>query len=126
MGGADKQQKVVISGYSLGAGVAALIAALWQDSGRFPSSLLECFAFACPQVLDHDLALAQSNHTTSVIVGNDVVPRASMATAKDLRTAMLLLANGSSKAGLRTDEIWPQRCGEILRLWRLDTRRCGP
>merc|ERR1712050_774931 len=63
--------------------------------GRFPSSLVECFAFACPQVFDSELAKAQSSHTTSVIVGNDLVPRLSLATATDLRAAMLLLSGES-------------------------------
>merc|ERR1712217_506230 len=69
----------------------------WRDAGRFPSSLVECFAFACTQVFDSELAMAQSNHTTTVIVGNDLVPRLSLATAKDLRGAMLLLS-GESKS----------------------------
>merc|ERR1719422_1219407 len=97
--GTDPERRVVICGHSLGAGVAALVAALWRNTDRFHSSLFECFAFACPQVLDSDLALAQSNHTTSFVVGNDLVPRLSLATVKDLRAAMLLLSSSTGASG---------------------------
>lgn len=100
-------RSVVICGHSLGAGVASLVAALWRDSGRFQGTHVRCFAFACPQVLDSELALAQSNHTTSFIVGDDLVPRLSLATARDLRTAMLLLSSPASSGipSLRTAEV---------------------
>jgi len=86
------QARVLICGHSLGAGVAALVAALWRDGGRLPGVDVRCLAFACPQILDVRLAAALSNHTTSIVVGDDMVPRLSLATATDLRSAMLLLA----------------------------------
>jgi len=89
-------RSVVICGHSLGAGVAALLAALWRDRGYLPGVDIECFAFACPQVLDAELAMAQSNHTTSLIVGDDLVPRFSLATAQDLQEAMLCLHDPES------------------------------
>lgn len=85
--------RVLVTGHSLGAGVAALVTALWRDSGRFPGVSVRCIAFACPQILDADLAASLSNHTTSIIAGDDLVPRLSLATATDLRSAMLLLSN---------------------------------
>merc|ERR1719409_130171 len=90
-------RRIVICGHSLGAGVAALLAALWRDRGHLPGVNVQCVAFACPQVLDSCLAVAQSNHTTSVIVGDDLVPRFSLATAQDLQAAMLCLNNPESK-----------------------------
>merc|ERR1719221_257454 len=73
--GSQAPRRVVICGHSLGAGVAALLSALWRDRGCLPGVDVKCFAFACPQVLDSSLALAQSGHTTSIIVGDDLVPR---------------------------------------------------
>lgn len=87
----DGRKRIILCGHSLGAGVAALLAALWRDRNRFPGVDVKCIAFACPQVLDSLLAVAQSNHTTSVILGNDMVPRFSLATAQDLFTAMACL-----------------------------------
>jgi len=89
----ERQRRIVICGHSLGAGVAALLAALWRDAGRFPGVDVQCMAFACPQVLDQQLAAALSNHTTSVVVGDDMVPRLSLASAMDLREVLLRLSD---------------------------------
>jgi len=37
--------------------------------------------------------MAQSNHTTSVVVGDDLVPRFSFATTEDLRNVALILSD---------------------------------
>jgi len=87
----DSPLRVRICGHSLGAGVAALLAALWRDAGRFPGVDVRCLALACPQVLDARLAAAVGNHTTSVVLGDDLVPRLSLATAHDLREVLLRL-----------------------------------
>jgi len=97
----ESTRRIVICGHSLGAGVASLLAALWRDRGFLPGVNIQCVAFACPQVLDSSLAVAQSNHTTSLIVASDLVPRFSLATAQDLQAAMLCLHNPESK-GLHT------------------------
>jgi hypothetical protein len=88
---AGEEPSLLMTGHSLGAGVAALLTALWSSENRFPRLSLRCIAFACPQVLDERLATAQRSHTTSVIVGDDMVPRFSLASALELRSALLLL-----------------------------------
>lgn len=88
--------RLMICGHSLGAGVAALLTALWRDDGRFPGVDVQCMAFACPQILNADLALALSNHTTSFVHGDDVVPRLSLATVEDFRDALLRLLDPAS------------------------------
>lgn len=85
-------ERILVVGHSLGAGVGALLTALWQSSGRFAHAEMRCLAWACPQVLDAELALAESGWTTSVVVGDDCVPCLSLATASDFRDAMVLLA----------------------------------
>jgi len=82
---------VWVCGHSLGAGVAALLTALWRDRDCFPGVQVGCVAFACPQVLDAKLSFAMSNHTTSISLDNDLVPRLSLATAIELREALLRL-----------------------------------
>jgi len=104
----EAPKRIIICGHSLGAGVAALLAALWRDAAQFPGVDVQCFAFACPQVLDQDLAMAQSNHSTSMIVGTDLVPRFSLATAQDLQAAMLCLVDPESRGlplSMRKDAI---------------------
>lgn len=101
-------RRIVICGHSLGAGVAALLTALWCDRGYLAGADMQCFAFACPQVLDPFLAAAQSKHTVSFVVGDDLVPRFSLATAQDLRAAMLYLNNPETyglSPSMQTQEI---------------------
>jgi len=87
---AGSTRRIVICGHSLGAGVAALLSALWRDRG-LEGVDVQCIALACPQVLDASLAVAQRGHTTSIVVGNDLVPRFSLATSQDLQAAILCL-----------------------------------
>jgi hypothetical protein len=118
--GPEVPQRLILCGHSLGAGVAALLATSWRDRAFLPGVNIQCIAFACPQVLDSSLAAAQSNHTTSIIVGDDMVPRFSFATAHDLQAAMLCLNNPESRglpASLNTAEILEaQSQGAIERL----------
>eukprot|EP00405_Crypthecodinium_cohnii_P016074 CAMPEP_0206445488 /NCGR_PEP_ID=MMETSP0324_2-20121206/15547_1 /ASSEMBLY_ACC=CAM_ASM_000836 /TAXON_ID=2866 /ORGANISM="Crypthecodinium cohnii, Strain Seligo" /LENGTH=612 /DNA_ID=CAMNT_0053913731 /DNA_START=72 /DNA_END=1910 /DNA_ORIENTATION=+ len=83
---------------------------------------IECLAFACPQVLDARLAEAQSEHTMSFIVGDDMVPRLSYATVQDLRNAVLLLSRpGATRPqGLPTpaEILQLETAGEIEALGR--------
>merc|ERR1712151_925708 len=79
----EQRKRIMVCGHSLGAGVAALLVALWRDAGRFAGVDVQCLAFACPQILNQQLAATLSNHTTSVIAGQDLVPRLSLASAKD-------------------------------------------
>ena len=87
----DARPRVVVCGHSLGAGVGALLTGLWQDRRPFPGAAVHCLAYACPQVLDPALAAALRPHVTTFIVGDDVVPRLSLATVLDLRDALLCL-----------------------------------
>eukprot|EP00931_Biecheleriopsis_adriatica_P054820 TRINITY_DN32296_c0_g1_i1.p1 TRINITY_DN32296_c0_g1~~TRINITY_DN32296_c0_g1_i1.p1 ORF type:complete len:542 (-),score=95.26 TRINITY_DN32296_c0_g1_i1:210-1775(-) len=87
--GSSRAPRLVVVGHSLGAGVGALLTALWRDEGSFPGIDVRCVALACPQVLDKELSVAVSNFTTSVILGDDLVPRFSLATSYDLRAVTL-------------------------------------
>ena len=82
--------RVMLCGHSLGAGVAALLTGLWRDECAFaPGTSVQCMAFACPQVLDARMAAALRPHVCTLVAGGDVVPRLSLATATDLRDALL-------------------------------------
>mmetsp|Transcript_763 Transcript_763/g.1936 ORF Transcript_763/g.1936 Transcript_763/m.1936 type:complete len:601 (-) Transcript_763:1597-3399(-) len=88
--------KVVLCGHSLGAGVASLLAAEWRQGRGFrpPGEVhMTCFAFACPQVLSAQLAESMRDCCYSLIVGDDAVPRLSLATASDLREVLAILAD---------------------------------
>lgn len=89
--------RLLVVGHSLGAGVAALITALWMDAGRFPSTEVKCLAYACPQVLDATLSASTSLHTTSYVYGEDTVPCLGLASASDLRDALVTIADPEAR-----------------------------
>ncbi|CAK4106293.1 unnamed protein product [Aphanomyces euteiches] len=64
---------VRLTGHSLGAGAAALVAHIWAPV----MPRMHCLVFAPPACLTLDLAQACEPHVTSVILGDDCVPRLS-------------------------------------------------
>ena len=74
----DAGYSIVLTGHSLGAGVASLTAVLLKRS----LERIHCVAFAAPACVDGRLAEAMRPFVTSVVLGDDVVPRL---TARALR-----------------------------------------
>ncbi|XP_066966714.1 diacylglycerol lipase-beta-like isoform X3 [Macrobrachium rosenbergii] len=73
---------LVITGHSLGAGTAVVLAAMMRP--QYPG--LKCFAFSPPGGLcSKEFALATKSFVMSVIVGDDLVPRLSLNSLHDLR-----------------------------------------
>lgn len=75
--------KILITGHSLGAGVASLLGVLLR--ARFSTLLtdtggmrLRVMAFASPPVLDCDSALACEPFCTTIVNNSDIIPRASL------------------------------------------------
>ncbi|KAJ0393747.1 hypothetical protein P43SY_005294 [Pythium insidiosum] len=64
---------VTTTGHSLGAGVAALAALEWRRRGTFPT--LRCVAFATPACVTRGLAQQCREFVTTVVHGDDCVPR---------------------------------------------------
>lgn len=89
--------RILVTGHSLGAGIAALVTALWMDAERFPLAEVKCLAYACPQVLDATFSLSTSTHTTSYVYGEDTVPCLGLASAKDLRDALVMIADPEAR-----------------------------
>lgn len=68
--------KVILTGHSLGAGVAALVGILLRD--RFASLDVKVWAFASPPIIDHDGALDCQSYVTTIVNNFDIIPRASL------------------------------------------------
>ena len=68
----DSGYKLIITGHSLGAGVGAILAVLYQKD--FPT--LHCYAFSPPGSL-FTLSLVEysKDFITTIVYGNDIVPR---------------------------------------------------
>lgn len=74
--------KLIICGHSLGAGMATLLALMWNDEYSIP---MHCYAFAPPCILSLDLALKCRPFVTTVIVNDDIIPRLSFSSIEDFK-----------------------------------------
>lgn len=82
---ADQYQgyDVVVTGHSLGAGTATILAFLLRD--KYPHRPVRCYAFSPPGGLLSEAAARESEKfTVSLIVGDDVIPRLSLPNIKIL------------------------------------------
>ncbi len=69
----DSDYRVVLTGHSLGAGVAAILAAMLRDA----HPTVKCYAFACPSVFSAANVDEYYETVTTVVNGADLIPRLS-------------------------------------------------
>ena len=79
-----KEPRLTVLGHSLGAGTAALAAAILKRD--IPAT--RCVAFATPPCLELDAAESCAPFLVSVVLHDDVVSRASLANVQDLRARL--------------------------------------
>lgn len=79
-----KTPKITVLGHSLGAGAAAIAAILLRE--HFPT--LRCVAFATPPCLDDLACSACEKYLVSVVLHDDVIPRASFQNVENLRVRL--------------------------------------
>lgn len=92
------EYKLVITGHSLGAGTAALLAIMLRNS--FPT--LQCYAFSPPGgLLSKALADYTKNFVVSVVLGKDLVPRLSLPNMEDLKRRILKIVSNCNKPKYR-------------------------
>lgn len=81
---------LVVTGHSLGAGSASLVALFLRNSRPY-GARTTCFAFSNPaSVMSKELASYCDDFVTSVILGSDIVCRLSLWTMQQLRNRLLL------------------------------------
>ena len=110
LGGDGRTGRLVLTGHSLGAGVATLLAWAWQ--GTFPD--LHCFAFAPPATMNMEESLQCRRYVTSVVLGDDVVASWSLGTTKHFVDGCASLLDKSAcrrsvsaaVSGLAADVAW--------------------
>ncbi|XP_060599676.1 diacylglycerol lipase-beta-like isoform X2 [Ruditapes philippinarum] len=102
--------RLVITGHSLGAGTAALLAILLKP--KYPD--LICFTFSPPGGL---MSLSASQYcqefVCSVVLGKDIIPRLGIHTMEDLKTRLLqaITDSDSPKYKLLAHGVWQLICG---------------
>ncbi|SNX83156.1 uncharacterized protein MEPE_01862 [Melanopsichium pennsylvanicum] len=97
-----------ITGHSLGAGVASVLAMLWADpttglttrsSGLPPGRRLHAYCFAVPCVTSSDLGRKVSSIITSFTYSYDLVCRLSLGSIQDIRNCAAWLCYQDKEAG---------------------------
>ncbi|KAK5851313.1 hypothetical protein PBY51_002116 [Eleginops maclovinus] len=92
------EYKLVITGHSLGAGTASLLAILLRNS--FPT--LQCYSFSPPGgLLSKALADYSKDFVVSVVLGKDLVPRLSLPNMQDLKRKILKIVSNCNKPKYR-------------------------
>uniref|UniRef100_A0A8C4IAT4 Diacylglycerol lipase-beta n=1 Tax=Dicentrarchus labrax TaxID=13489 RepID=A0A8C4IAT4_DICLA len=92
------EYKLVVTGHSLGAGTASLLAILLRNS--FPT--LQCYAFSPPGgLLSKALADYSKDFVVSVVLGKDLVPRLSIPNMEDLKRRILKIVSNCNKPKYR-------------------------
>ena len=101
---------IIVTGHSLGAGVAALVGLLLRC--RFPTllddhdgTLLRVVAFASPPILDCDAALACEPFVTTIVNNADIIPRASLSNLVVLMEFLKVLDDKLEDAGLKPKDL---------------------
>ncbi|XP_048026773.1 diacylglycerol lipase-beta [Megalobrama amblycephala] len=88
------EYKLVITGHSLGAGTASLLAVLLRST----HPTLECFAFSPPGgLMSKALADYSKQFIISVVLGKDLVPRLSIPNMEDLKRRLLKMVSNCNK-----------------------------
>ncbi|XP_067286851.1 diacylglycerol lipase-beta [Pseudorasbora parva] len=88
------EYRLVITGHSLGAGTASLLAVLLRST----HPTLECFAFSPPGgLMSKALADYSKQFVVSVVLGKDLVPRLSIPNMEDLKRRLLKVVSNCSK-----------------------------
>ncbi|KAM9817178.1 diacylglycerol lipase-beta [Neosynchiropus ocellatus] len=92
------EYKLVITGHSLGAGTAALLAILLRNS--YPT--LQCYSFSPPGgLLSKALADYSKDFVISVVLGKDLVSRLSIPNMEDLKRRILKIVSNCNKPKYR-------------------------
>ncbi|TPX51847.1 hypothetical protein SeLEV6574_g00020 [Synchytrium endobioticum] len=103
---------LMIAGHSLGASLGALLTMLWGNpatgtlNGSFGlpvGRVIQCFAFACPQVVDKDTSKLLQSLVISTAIEDDFIPRLSLGSVRDLRNVVVWMRdNDDLTKGVRT------------------------
>ena len=95
----NNDYSLILTGHSLGAGVACLVSILCHQRGRkrVLGRNIQCFAYGCPPVFTSpDLVPEAVKHTTAYIHGNDGIPFLSLRQVRSMVSKLQWMVEESS------------------------------
>ncbi|KAH7912444.1 hypothetical protein BJ138DRAFT_1148322 [Hygrophoropsis aurantiaca] len=104
----NPEYELILSGHSLGAGVATLLALMWADpttcltvnsSGLPVDRPVAVYCVAPPCLVDAELSRLAAKLVVSFVYSNDIVSRISLGSIRDMRNASLWLCDANEKSG---------------------------
>lgn len=82
---------LIITGHSLGAGTTCLLSLLWLSDPEIMEYGFRSIAYAPPPTISKELVPFMKDYVTSVVYGNDVVPRLSFGSLMDMSKVVVNL-----------------------------------
>lgn len=101
---------LVVTGHSMGAGVATLLTLQWHENNLFAKRNLHCFALAAPCVLCYKLVQLSilKKSVSSFVLGDDVLSRLSFSTVKEMGCSIARCGSDADIVyELIEDKLWP-------------------
>lgn len=116
---ANPDYSLVVVGHSLGGGVAAVLATLWEH--KFPE--IAVYAYGCPCVGTFDMEPTSHKSVVSVVGEGDPISRLSLGHIADLSSAIAYLCeNESLRSAILTRSEGPvAEMDEVDQKWCFDT-----
>ena len=85
--------QLIITGHSLGAGVTGLMLLLWLSDPETSTVPCRGLAYASPQIVSPELNKYLEGRLVTCLIGNDLVPRLSLGSCRDLTQVFVALNN---------------------------------
>ncbi|KAH7921707.1 alpha/beta-hydrolase [Leucogyrophana mollusca] len=104
----NPEYELILSGHSLGAGVATLLALMWADpttcltinsSGLPVDRPVSVYCVAPPCLVDAALSRLAAKLVVSFVYSDDIVSRLSLGSIRDMRNASLWLCDANERSG---------------------------
>jgi len=85
--------QLIVTGHSLGAGVAGLMLLLWLSDPEMANLPYRGLTYASPQIVSQNLNKLLESRLLTCLIGNDLVPRLSLGSCRDLSQVFVALNN---------------------------------
>jgi len=129
---ANPEYRLVIVGHSLGGGVATLLTLLWATIPLFRARNIQGYSYASPCSVCASISQAPftRQHVTSVVYGDDLVSRLSLASFRELQRDIVATSmeedGNTSPTNTSSDAIEEEKLYCTGKVWWLESKEYEP